>query len=171
MPHKFAFYSTDIAPTTDPANADPAPATLVVLDQDPVFPPATYDPMAGQVGRGSVIPTLGGAQIQQFAARLKDRRIQFADVDALTQANVDDLQDLYDAAEEVYFTDGYEIWKVRFEPVNGLRYRKNLAAAYNSLTRYAYEISLVPTWQQSTATTTTTSTSTSTTTTTTTTGA
>jgi hypothetical protein len=144
MPAEFAFYSTDIDPTTDPAEASPPPDTLIQLDQDPIFEPATYDPTEGPAGRGSVLRTLGGAVVQQFDAAIADRRIVFSDVDALNAATVAALQALYDAGSEFYFTDGFDVWKCRFEP-GGLKYRRNMRAAHHGLTRYAYEIRLVPT--------------------------
>lgn len=143
MPANFAFYSTDIDPTTEPGAASPEPDTLIQLDQDPIFEPAVYDPMEGQAGRGSVIRTLGGAVVQQFEAPAADRRIVMSDVDALSASTVAALQALYDAGAEFYFTDGYDVWKCRFEP-GGLKYRRNMRAAYHGLTRYGYEMRLVP---------------------------
>lgn len=164
---KFAFYSTDINPTTDPANAVPAPATLVVLDQDPVIS-GQYDMAGGDVGRGSVIRTLGGNVIQDFGVVDGDRRIFFSDNDALDQDTVNALKALHETVDgEYYFTDGYEVWKVRFARPNGFKYRKNLFWAAEGLNIYSYEINLIVVESDVTTTTTTTTTTSTTTTTTT----
>ena len=47
----FAFYSTEIDPTVDPAEADPAPDTLVVLDQVPILGDGQYNMQGGEIGR------------------------------------------------------------------------------------------------------------------------
>lgn len=138
----FAFYSTDIDPTTDPANAVPAPVTLVVLDQPPVF--GDYDFEAGDIGRGSVIPTLGGQVIQDFGVYDVDGRIVFSDTDALSAGIADDLRALWAAVDgEYYFTDGYGIWKVRFARPDGFKARRNLLWAYHGEDVFSYEIALI----------------------------
>lgn len=144
MPHGFYIYSTEIAATLDPANAVPAPATLVELDQDPTLS-GDYDPEAGTAGRGSVIPTAGGAVFQEFPARITDQRIVFADTDALTAATVTALRSLYTTGGEWFFTDGYECWRVRFQRPDGLKLRRNLLWSYHGHPRWSYEIALVPT--------------------------
>ncbi len=48
----FALHSTHIKPTTDPAGANPRPASLAVSNQDPIF--GEYDCLAGNTGRGLV---------------------------------------------------------------------------------------------------------------------
>ena len=138
----FAFYSTDINPTTDPANADPLPATLVVLDQPPVF--GEYDFEAGSVGRGSVHATLGGQVVQDFGVFDVDGRITFSDTDALSADTVDDLQALWATVDgEYYFTDGYNMWKVGFLRPDGFKARKNLLFAHHGQDIYSYEIALI----------------------------
>jgi len=140
----FAFYSTEIDPTTDPAGADPAPETLVVLDQVPILGDAHYDLMAGEVGRGRVIPTLGGAVIQDFGVVDGDQRISFSDSDALTAETVADLKTIHETVDgEYFFTDGYDIWRIRFARPGGFRYRRNLFWAVHETVIYSYEINLI----------------------------
>lgn len=143
MPYKFAIYSTDKAASLTPATLDPAPATLIVLEQDPTLA-GEYDPEAGQAGRGSVIRTAGGAVFQEFTAKLTDERIAFSDVDALTAANVTALRTAYATGGEWRFTDGYNCWKVRFQRPDGLKLRRNLLWSYHGVARWSYEIVLVP---------------------------
>ncbi len=143
MPHKFAIYSTDIAATLTPSEADPAPATLVELDQDPTLG-GEYDPEAGQAGRGSVIPTVGGAVFQEFPSRLSDQRIAFSDTDALEEDTVEALRTLFTTGGEWFFTDGYNCWRVRFLRPDGLKVRRNLLWSYHGAPRWSYEITLVP---------------------------
>lgn len=138
----FAFYSTDIDPTTDPAGAEPAPATLVVLDEPPIF--GEYNLQAGDIGRGSVHQTLGGVVIQDFGVVDGDDRISFSDVDALSATDVANIEALWETVDgEYYFTDGYNVWKVRFARPNGFRYQRNLFWAINGETLFSYEINLI----------------------------
>jgi hypothetical protein len=140
----FAFYSTDIDPTIDPANADPAPATLVVLDQPPILGDGIYDFQAGEIGRGSVIQTLGGAVIQDFGVFEEDGRISFSESDALSGSVVADLKTIHEVVNgEYYFTDGFNVWKVRFARPGGFIYRRNLFWAQYSQEIYSYEINLI----------------------------
>jgi len=144
MPQKFAIYSTEITATLTPGTASPAPTTLVTLDQDPTLSGA-YDPEAGRAGRGSVIPTAGGAVFQEMTARITDQRIVFTDTDALTAATVTALRTLYSTGGAWFFTDGYNCWRVRFLRPDGLKLRRNLLWSYHSVARWSYEITLVPT--------------------------
>jgi len=140
----FAFYSTDIDPTTDPANADPAPEILVVLDQVPILGNAAYDLMAGEIGRGAVIQTLGGVVIQDFGVVDGDQRISFSDTDALSAETVADLRTIHETADGEYFlTNGCDIWRVRFARPGGFKYRRNLFWAQHSQEIYSYEINLI----------------------------
>ncbi len=138
----FAFYSTEIQPTTDPANASPAPATLVVLDQPPIF--GAYDFDAGEVGRGSVIQTLGGVVIQDFGVTSGDGRISFSETDALSAETVAALKAIHEVIDgEYFFTDGFNIWRVRFARPNGFKARKNLFWAQHGESIYSYEVNLI----------------------------
>ena len=140
----FAFYSTEIDPTTDPAGADPAPETLIVLVQLPILGDAQYDMMSGDIGRGSVIRTLGGVVIQDFGVVDGDRRIFFSDTDALGAATVAALKTIHDTVDgEYYFTDGFNIWTVRFLRPGGFVYRRNLFWAQHGQEIYSYEINLI----------------------------
>lgn len=138
----WAFYSTDIAPTTDPANAEPPPATLVVLDQPALF--GTYDFHGGETGRGSVFQTLGGAVVQDFGVFDEDLRILFSDEDALSEATVNAIKALHETVDgEYYFTDSYNVWKVRFARPGGFAYRRNLFWAEHGQDVWSYEINLI----------------------------
>lgn len=140
----FAFYSMDIDPTTDPANAVPAPETLVILDQVPILGDGQYDLQAGEIGRGSVIQTLGGVVIQDFGVVDGDQRISFSDSDALSAATVTDLKALNETIDgEYYFTDGFNVWTVRFARPGGFIYRRNLFWAQHDEEIYSYEINLI----------------------------
>ena len=162
----FAFYSTDINPTKDPQNADPAPAQLVVLDEEPSVD-GTYSQQEGDIGRGGVIKTLGGIVTQDFGIINGDQRITISDRDALTATTIAALKALHETIDgEYWFTDGHDVYKVRFARPNGFRCWRNLLWAAHGLTIYSYEINLIV---MSPGTTTTTTTSTTTTTTTTTT--
>jgi len=141
---EFAFYSTDIDPTTDPANADPAPETLVVLDQVPILGNAAYNLMAGEIGRGAVIQTGGDVVIQDFGVMDGDQRISFSDTDALSAETLADLKTIHETVDgEYFFTDGYDIWRVRFARRGGFRYRRNLFWAQHNQEIYGYEINLI----------------------------
>lgn len=139
---EFAFYSTDIDPTVDPQSADPVPATLVVLDQPPIF--GEYEEPGGTRVRGSVHPTLGGVQVQDFGAVVTDGRIRIAESDALEPDTVAALQALNaSAGTDYYFTDGFSVWKVMFSRPNGFTAFKNLFWAQHGKQIYSYEINLV----------------------------
>lgn len=138
----FAFYSTDIDPTVDPAGADPAPATLVILDQAPTF--GEYEEPGGSRVRGCVIPTLGGVQVQDFGVYEADGRIRIAEEKALYGPTVSALHDLHEAAgAEYYFTDGFSVWRVKFARPNGFAAWKNLFWRQHGVEVYSYEINLV----------------------------
>lgn len=140
----FAFYSTDITPTTDPANANPAPATLVVLDQPPILLGGEYNFDAGETGRGSVIQTLGGVVVQDFGVIEGDGRISFSEFDALSASTVAGLKTIHETVDgEYYFTDGFRVWKVRFMRPNGFKARLNLFWAQHDESIYSYEIKLI----------------------------
>lgn len=144
----FAFYSTEIDPTVDPANADPAPATLVVLDQPPIF--GNFNSQGGEIGRGTVISTLGGNIIQDFGVVVTDERISFSESDALTESTITGLKAIHVVVDgEYYFTDGFRVWKVRFARPGGFLYRLNLLMKQYADEpgypgdRYSYEINLI----------------------------
>ena len=110
MSSVFAFY-----PTTMGATLSPTGAEVVFLDQDPTF--GEYTPQKGQK-RGSVIPTLGGVQVQDFGIQVQDGRILISDEKVPgAQATLDALQAMYAAQDtDWYFTDATRCWKVRFQP-------------------------------------------------------
>jgi len=140
----FAFYSTDITATVTPATASPAPATLVVLDQPAILGDASFDEMSGEIGRGSVIQTLGGNVIQDFGVVASDGHIVFSDTDALSASIVAAIKVIYETVDgQYYFTDGFSVWLVRFARPNGFVYRKNLFWAQHGTVIYSYSIDLI----------------------------
>ena len=141
---EFAFYSTEITATVDPAEADPAPATLVVLDQPAILGDAEFNEMSGDIGRGSVIQTLGGNVVQDFGVEISDGNIVFSDTNALSASVVATLKVIYETVDGVYyFTDGFSVWTVRFARPNGFVYRKNLFWAQHGTVIYSYSIDLI----------------------------
>lgn len=143
MASKFRLYSTEITATLDPDNADPAPATLIAFDQDPLY--GDYDPDGSDQDRGSVIRTLGGVVIQDFGVVESDGIITISDTDALESVTVTALKTAYETVNGQYcFTDGYECWKVQFSRnPKGLKVFRNILAAYHSTTLFSYEIQLL----------------------------
>lgn len=144
MPGKFRIYSTDIAATLDPDSADPAPATLIVFDQDPLHD-AEYNPEGSAQDRGSVIRTLGGVVIQDFGVVVQDGVITFSDTAALAQATVTALQTAYETIDgQWYFMNGYECWKVQFSRnPKGFKSWRNLRYSYNNYHIFSYEMRLL----------------------------
>jgi hypothetical protein len=143
MPSKFVIFSTELGPMLDPQNEITKPTTMVVLDRDPIAT-GKYDPYAGSIMRGSVIPTLGGVVVQDFGVQIKDQRIVFSDEAAISKTTVDDLITLEATTSgEYYFTDGYDCWLVMFSRPQGFIYRRNLISSYFNVARFDYEISLV----------------------------
>ena len=143
MPSKFRIYSTEIAATLDPDNANPQPATLIEFDQDPIH--TSYIPVGSGQDRGSVIRTLAGAIIQDFGVNIKDERISFSDVSAITQSTVTALKSAYETVDgQWFFTDGYECWKVQFSRApRGFKAWRNLLFSYNDFHIFSYDIQLI----------------------------
>jgi len=143
MPDKFRIFSTDIDATLDPDNADPAPATLIVFDQDPIH--ASYNPTGSPQDRGSVIRTLGGVIIQDFGLSIKDEIISFSDGKAISQSVVTALQTAYETIDgQWYFTDGYECWTVQFSRnPRGFKAWRSLLFSYHAKHIFSYEINLI----------------------------
>lgn len=138
----FSIYSTEAIPTTTPETLSPAPLTLVTLDQDPLF--GSYEPEAGQMGRGSQSQTLGGVVVQDFGVCLQDQRIKIAEDNALGWATVDILRSISAiAGGEYFFTDGYDVWKVAFLRPGGFRAWRNMLYAANGVTVFSYEINFI----------------------------
>jgi hypothetical protein len=143
MPDKFRIYTTEIAATLDPDNAVPAPATLIVFDQDPIH--ANYNPVGSGQARGSAIRTLGGVVIQDFGVNVKDETISFSEVNAISQSVVTALKTAYETVSgQWYFTDGYECWKVQFSRnPRGFRAWRSLLFSYHNHHVFSYEIQLI----------------------------
>lgn len=139
MPGKFCIYSTDIAPTTEPYNS--SPSTLIRFDRDPIVE-GTYEVEEGVFARGSVNPTLGGANTQNFGSYDTDTAIRISDSDALSESTRNALRTAYTGSGEYFFTDGYECWRVIFKKDRPIRLRRNLALAHFGRNVFSYEINL-----------------------------
>lgn len=143
---QFAFYSTDIAPTTDPAAANPAPATLVVFPQDPIFGDAEFDEARGNTGRGSHMRTLGGMVVQDFGTLAGDGELYITDRKVLVEGTfISDMQALHDTVDgEFYFTEGVRVWKIRFARPGGFKaWRDLLFKIREDVDVWSYEINLL----------------------------
>jgi hypothetical protein len=143
MARKFSIYSTDVSATLAPDTLTPAPETLIVFDQDPLF--SSYDPDAGGQDRGTIIRTLGGVVVQDFGVVEGDGIITFSDTNALVATTVSALKTAYETLDgQFYFTDGYECWKVQFSRnPKGLKTFRNILAAYHGTHLFSYEIQLL----------------------------
>ena len=138
------FFSTDKGASITPKTLDPAPATLIELEQLPVLEDGAFDEQAGEHGRGSVIKTLGGVVVQDFGVVVSDGHIVFSDTDALGTTTVAALKTIHETVDgQYYLTDGASCWKVQFARPNGFIYRKNLFWAQHSTVIYSYSIDLV----------------------------
>ena len=119
MPGNFALYSTDIDPTLEPwaTTWDPLPATVIRWDND--VDDADFQPPRF-VKRGSVIPTGGGNVVQDMGIVKSDARIVASgSVESgtwISTATAAALRAAYEAGDEMYFTDGVSVWRVKFLP-------------------------------------------------------
>ena len=140
---KFAIFSTELGPMLDVTDEYDSLVHCFIFGTDPIGK-GNYDPHVGTTKRGSIIATLGGVIVQDFGDQIQDQRITFTDDSALTLADVTALQTIYSlASTELYFTDGYDCWKVQFALPNGFRYKRNLITSYHGVARFDYEINLV----------------------------
>jgi len=140
---QFYIFSTDVDPETDPSGL--SPETLIEFPQDPIF--GEYDPAAGYRGRGSKTETLGGVVLQDFGVYVEDEQIRIAEENVWMEDGVtfiDDMDEAFAAIDEdYYFTDGYQVWQVRFARPDGFKYRRNmLFKIKEGLDVYSYEILL-----------------------------
>jgi len=143
MSSKFVIFSIELGPTTDPQSLQTELEHMVVLDRDPIAT-GKYDPYAGSVMRGSVIPTLGGVVIQDFGTQIMDQRIVISDEAAISKDTVDSLIEIEALTSgQYYFTDGYDCWLVQFSRPAGFVYRRNLISSYFGVARFDYEITLI----------------------------
>jgi hypothetical protein len=142
MSIQFAIYSSDIAATTDPWTASPAPALLIDLAEEPLL--QEYDLNVGSKGRGIRLQTLGGAVDQDFGVVVPDQVIRLAaqnvPLDAVT---VEDLEDAFAAVDtQYYFTDTLNVWKCKFVKPDGFKAWRNMLMAANGEDVFSYEILL-----------------------------
>jgi hypothetical protein len=127
----------------DPSDEYDQLVHLFIFSSDPIGK-GTYDPSAGSTVRGSVIPTLGGVVVQDFGPQIMDQRISFSDEAAIDTEDKEALTVLHDLSSlELYFTDGYDCWKVQFSRPNGFVYKRNLISSHFSMARFDYAINLV----------------------------
>lgn len=139
MAKRYAIFPTALAPTTAP---DPAEAGVIYLDRDPSFGTESY---SRATLRGSVIPTLGGNQVQHMAAVVSDGRLKiedagvagsFATVQALATA-------LNTPGAEFFFTDGFNVWRVTGAPGGACTWDKLRAWQIRGAEVYDYALSLI----------------------------
>lgn len=140
---KFALFSTELGPMLDPVDEYDNLEILFVFPSDPIGK-GSYEPHAGTTVRGSVITTLGGVVVQDFGPQIQDQRISFADESVLTLEDVTALISIHElSSRELYFTDGYDCWKVQFSRPDGLVYKRNLITSHHGIARFDYSINLV----------------------------
>lgn len=140
---KFAIYSKESGYSTSAKDISPTPVNLAILDSDPIVT-GSYEPYAGSVHRGSVIPTLGGVYIQDFGIDIQDQRISFSDEAAISADTVNRIHTMeIVAGASYYFTDGYDCYEVKFAIPNGFVYKRNLITSFYNRVRYDYEVNLV----------------------------
>jgi hypothetical protein len=119
MSGNFALFSTDISPTLEPwaATWDPQPDKVIRWDND--VDDADYQPPR-LIKRGSVIPTGGGNVVQDMGIVKSDARIAASgSVEAgtwISTATAAAIRAAYEAGEEMFFTDGATVWRVKFLP-------------------------------------------------------
>ena len=145
MSSPFALYSTDISATTEPWDADPAPATLIRLDND--VDDADYQPPR-RVRRGSVIQTGGGNVTQDMGVVVSDGRIVASGtVDGgnwISTTTRDALQAAYEGAAEWYWTDGHRVWRVQFLPGEDAAFEATMSLSwYHATDTEAWSWSMV----------------------------
>ncbi len=123
---RFAIFSTDIDATLNPWEADPPPAAMIDLAEEPLG--GQYDPNAGSHGRGVRILTLGGAVDQDFGQFAQDGKIALSLTDVqLSSTLIAALRNLSEASGAQYhFTDSINCWKVKFARPDGLKVHQNL---------------------------------------------
>ncbi|MDY0274802.1 MAG: hypothetical protein RBR42_05090 [Desulfomicrobium sp.] len=141
MSTRFRLYSTEQGPSTTPDVLDPAPGILIKFDHDPVHSEGLR--LTPPERRGRATKTLSGVHHQDFGVIEGDGTLSIngnaeegewltqETVDALKTANVAPPDTLY------FFTDGYEVWLVRFQSAN---FWKNQLWATHGLAHYSYEL-------------------------------
>lgn len=102
------------------------PITFIDFAEEPLS--GQYDPNAGGYGRGTRIPTLGGAVDQDFGQFAQDGRISLSITNVLLSSTmIASLRAAYEAiATQYYFTDSINCWKVKFAKPGGLKIHYNL---------------------------------------------
>lgn len=131
MSSPYCLYSTEITPTLEPWDADPAPATLIRLDND--VDEADYQPPR-RTRRGSVIPTGGGNVIQDMGVVVTDGRItasgSVAAASWISTATRNALQAAYEGTAEWFWTDGHRVWRVRFLPGEDAAFESSMSLSW-----------------------------------------
>jgi len=131
MSSPYCLYSTDITPTLEPWDADPAPAVLIRLDND--VDEADYQPPR-RTRRGAVIPTGGGNVVQDMGVVVTDGRItaggSVAAASWISTATRDALQAAYEGTAEWFWTDGHRVWRVRFLPGEDAAFESSMSLSW-----------------------------------------
>ena len=143
MSTRFRIYSTDITATATPDDAEPAPATLIVWDHDPIHSGGPQ--LTPPARRGSVIRTGGGVVYQDFGAVEGDGTLTISgntdEGEWLGQDTVTALRTTYAATDtEYFFTDGLSAWRVRWQAMNVWRHQFWAEHGHDN---YSYEFTFV----------------------------
>ncbi len=142
MAIEFYLFSTERGASLNPATLNPLPATLIALGEDPLF--GDYDPEAGTKGRGSRIPTLGGAVHQDFGVNVADGRIHLSVQESPLPASVIQAMETAHAVTDGlwYWSDSVNCWKVRFARPDGFKRWRNLFWKARNKEVFSYELKL-----------------------------
>ena len=143
MATRFRLYSTDVAATVAPSSLETPPATLIVWDHDPIKSQGIQETPPAR--RGQAIRTGTGVVYQDFGVIEGDGTLTVAgntdDGEWLSAATVAALRTAYAATDtEFYFTDGFNVWRVRFQSANFWRHQ---FWAEHGIQNFSYEITFL----------------------------
>ena len=143
MATRFRLYSADVAATVTPDTLDPAPATLIVWDHDPIKSQGIQETPPAR--RGQVIRTGTGVVYHDHGVVEGDGTLTITgntdDGEWLGAATVTALKAAYAATDtEFYFTDGFNVWRVRFQSASFWRHQ---FWAEHGIQNFSYEITFL----------------------------
>ena len=143
MATRFRLYSTDVAATVAPSSLETPPATLIVWDHDPIKSQGIQETPPAR--RGQAIRTGTGVVYQDFGVIEGDGTLTVAgntdDGEWLSAATVAALRTAYAATDtEFYFTDGFNVWRVRFQSASFWRHQ---FWAEHGIQNFSYEITFL----------------------------